>query len=401
MMIAPHGNTLVQRLAHPEILVDWLEYATFLRKIEIDSWAASDLELIAFGAYSPLTGFLSRANYLKVIREMHLIDGLPWTLPVTLAISDDESRSVKVGQDVTLINGKKEILAVLRIQEVYPAEKELEAAHVYRTTDFNHPGVRRLYQQGDFLIGGEVVYLAYENILKDPIDDYRLPPSETRRLFMELGWRTVVAFQTRNPIHRAHEYMQKCALEIVDGLFLHPLVGETKSDDLPAEIRIRCYEVLLRHYYPPDRTFLSIFPGSMRYAGPREAVHHAIVRKNYGATHFIVGRDHAGVGSYYGPYDAQKIFSEFDREQIGIVPLFFDTTFYCRQCGHIASRKTCIHPEDCRISLSGTQVREILKAGQPLPSEFTRPQVSEILLRAFSENTGKEVKNERNKSSTN
>jgi sulfate adenylyltransferase len=351
-------------------------------KRELNAREASDVEMIAIGGYSPLAGFMGKADYTSVVNSMHLANGLPWTIPVTLSISDEDSGKAGPGSRIAL-SWEGEPIAVMRIDEQYMRDSKVEAEKVYRTTDEAHPGVAALYREHDTLISGPVeVFSALPN---QTFLEHRLPPRETRRLFAEREWRTVVGFQTRNPVHRAHEYLQKCALEIVDGLLLHPLVGETKSDDIPADVRMRSYEVLLSKYYPSDRVLLAVNPAAMRYGGPREAIFHALIRKNFGCTHFIVGRDHAGVGNYYGPYDAQHIFQEFEPGSLGIQPLFFENSFYCKICGNMATQKTCPHSVEDRVSLSGTQVREMLRNGVLPPPEFSRPEVARVLSDAMQE----------------
>lgn len=379
-MIEPHGGTLVERVLSSEEASDLEARAPGLASITLSDRALSDLRMIARGGFSPLTGFLGRDDYLAVVRDAHLVSGLPWTIPVTLPVAEDAARGVSEGGEAALRDRGGALVGVIRVDEKYGYDRDLEASEVFRTADEAHPGVAGLYSQGPVLIGGAVRAMPFR-----PEGVYARTdraPAETRRLFEEAGWRTVVGFQTRNPIHRAHEYIMKCALELVDGLLVHPLVGETQAGDIDAGVRMRCYEALLRDYYPADRTLLSVLPAFMRYAGPREAIFHALVRKNYGCTHFIVGRDHAGVGSYYGTYDAQHIFSEFDPAALGIQPMFFEHSFWCTACGGMATSKTCPHSSEEHVFLSGTRVREMLGRGERPPAEFTRREVADILLEA-------------------
>lgn len=380
-MIAPHGGTLINRYAAESERQSLLEKAAQLPALQLDDKNISDLEMIASGAMSPLTGFMKQTDYQSVVDTMHLANGLAWSIPITLAIDEAAKDTISNQNEIALKDAAGNILATMRVEDIYTYNKEHEAEKVFRTTDENHPGVAYVYSQGSYLVGGEITMLnrpAHEDFL-----DYRLEPAATRKAFEKKGWETIVAFQTRNPIHRAHEYLQKCALEIVDGLLIHPLVGRTKSDDIPAEIRMQSYLELLKHYYPEGRYMLSVFPAAMRYAGPREAIFHALVRKNYGCTHIIIGRDHAGVGSYYGTYDAQHIFKEFTREELDITPLFFEHAFFCTTCGNMASAKTCPHDSNSHVFLSGTKVREMLRRGELPPKEFTRPEVAKILMEAM------------------
>jgi sulfate adenylyltransferase len=378
-----HGGPLVDLLTIGVEADALRERAASLPTIRLNARTLSDVELLAVGGYSPLNGFMSEADYRSVVSDMHLASGLPWPMPITLAVSTEQGRSIDEGSEIALADESGRVLAVMQVAQKFGYDKRLEAREVYRTEEEAHPGVAAVYAQGEVLLGGPFRVLELPS--HDDFPQYRLTPAQTRAEFANRGWRTVVGFQTRNPVHRAHEYIQKCALEIVDGLLLHPLVGETKSDDIPADVRMRCYEVLLENYYPIDRVLLSVNPAAMRYAGPREAVFHALVRKNYGCTHFIVGRDHAGVGSYYGTFDAQRIFEEFAPGELGITPLMFDHTFFCRRCDEMASVKTCPHDSDVRVALSGTQVRDMLLGGIAPPIEFSRPEVARILIEAMQE----------------
>jgi sulfate adenylyltransferase len=377
-MIAPHGGTLINRIADsPQAEAELREGAKGLRGFTLTGRELNDLALIGNGALSPLTGFMTRADYDPVVTSMRLGNGLPWSIPVVLAVDREEAPTA--GTRAALYDGEGALRGIIEIEDVFEYDRLREAKNVYRTEDEKHPGVAALYERKEVLIGGPVWVLPRER------DPESLSPAEARAEFERRGWKTIVGFQTRNPVHRAHEYIQKCALEMVDGLLLHPLVGETKSDDIPAEVRMRCYRALLDNYYPADRVLLSTLPAAMRYAGPREAIFHAIMRKNHGCTHFIVGRDHAGVGSYYGTYDAQKIFDEFTPEELGIAPLKFENSFYCRHCQGMASQKTCSHDPAEHVTLSGTQVRAMLREGQLPPPEFSRPEVAKILIEAARE----------------
>jgi sulfate adenylyltransferase len=382
--IAPHGGDLVDLLVPEDRREATRTEADHLPKLVVNARELSDLEMLAVGALSPLTGFVGETDYVSVLETMHLSSGLAWAIPVTLSLTDDKVKRIGAGNSVALLPREGgDPIAVVDVAEVFKRDRQKEALGVYKTEDLDHPGVRALYDAGDFCLAGTVRALTLPE--HDDFLPYRLTPAQTRAAFAERGWRTVVGFQTRNPIHRAHEYLQKCALEIVDGLLVHPLVGATKGDDVPADVRMRCYEALFEGYYPKDRAMVSVFPAAMRYAGPREAIWHAICRKNYGCTHFIVGRDHAGVGSYYGTYDAQRIFEEFDPGELGITPLMFEHSFWCNACEGMASPKTCPHGEGSRVSLSGTRVREMLRAGERPPPEFSRPEVADILIEAMRE----------------
>jgi sulfate adenylyltransferase len=357
--------------------------AAALPSIEIGEAMLSDLYLIAVGALSPLDGFMSEEAWRSVVEDTRLPVGLPWGVPVMLSCTGEEAGALRPGGRAALVAPDGELAGVIEVESVFERDLEAEAAGVYGTTDEAHPGVAALYRHGSTCASGPVEYCYEPDISGFP--EHNLTPAQTRAAFAERGWKTIVAFQTRNPIHRAHEYLQKCALEIVDGLLIHPLVGETKSDDIPADVRMECYEVLIDRYYVKDRVLLSVLPAAMRYAGPREAIHHSIMRRNYGCTHFIVGRDHAGVGDYYGSYEAQEIFDRIDGRALGIVPLKFEHAFFCKLTGQMASAKTSPSGPEDRVFLSGTKVRDMLSRGERPPAEFTRPEVADVLMRAYRE----------------
>lgn len=360
-------------------------HAEKLQTVRLSARDLADLEMLASGAFSPLTGFMGEADYVGSRDAMRLASGVPWPIPITLGVAQAQAHQLRPGAEVALAEAGGRRLAILKLAEVYCVDRTREAEAIFGTADPNHPGAANVLATPPWCLGGSLVL--FDEIPGRTFLEYRLEPRQTRAAFAERGWRKIVAFQTRNPTHRAHEYIQKAALEICDGLLLHPLVGETKGDDVPAAVRMETYKVLLELYYPRDRAMLSVMPAHMRYGGPREAVLHAIVRRNYGCTHFIVGRDHAGVGNYYGTYDAQKIFERFSAAEIGIIPLTFENTFYCKRCGAMASYKTCPHEDADRLLLSGTRVREMLRRGEAPPPEFTRPEIAAILARAMRAGT--------------
>ena len=364
-----------------EKTAEWFrENLSVLPTLSLDEDEESDFFLLACGAYNPLQGFMNREDYYAVLNHCRLASGRPWPLPIVLSLHEEQVRGLPSSGPIALFNRQGQALGVLVLRRIFRRELQDEAAKVFGTKDRKHPGVAVLMTKGTYLAGGEIM------ALKPRENGYLYPwePEETKRLIVERGWNTVAGFQTRNPIHRAHEYLQKIALELVDGLLIHPLVGRTKAGDIPAEIRMRCYKELIKHYYPKNRVLLGVFPAVMRYAGPREALFHALVRKNYGCTHMIIGRDHAGVGDYYSTYEAQEFCAQFATElELEILP--FENAFYCNLCKQTATEKTCPHSQEERMILSGTKARKILQEGGELPPEFTRPEVALILKEYYSE----------------
>jgi sulfate adenylyltransferase len=376
-LISPHGGRLVDLVVPPEEREAALRHAEALPRLALTARQLADMECLATGVYSPLDGFMGELDYRRVLDEMRLADGTLWPIPVVFDVDEADLAGIGDAAEIALVWDER-VVATLRIAERYRADKALEASTVYGVDDAGHPGVAAVRELGEVYLAGPVRLIDSE--LHGSFDSYRYTPVQSRAEFARRGWRKVAAFQTRNPIHRAHEYLQKVALETVDGLFVHPLVGQTKSDDIPADLRIRTYEVILERYYPQDRIMLGVFPAAMRYAGPREALKHAIARQNYGCSHFIVGRDHAGVGNYYGTYDAQRIFETLSPGDLRITPLPFENAAYCTRCAQMATRKTCPHPEDDWLQLSGSKVRAMLREGVRPPVEFTRPEVADLLM---------------------
>ena len=381
-LVPPHGGTLINRIVSETQAATLREEAANLPRIELSSKQACDLEMIAIGAFSPLTGYVGKADFDSICNEMRLANGTVFPIPVTLAVDETVKGTLSEGGRAALYHADGTLLAVMDVAELYDHNRDIEMDGVFRTRDEAHPGVKAIMDEGDCLVGGDIHVLTVtpEHEPGEQFTEYRLAPAATRAAFEAKGWSTVAAFQTRNPIHRAHEYLCKCATETSDGLIIHPLVGETKPGDIPADVRMKCYETIIENYFVPDFTMLSVMPAAMRYAGPREAVLHAVVRQNYGVSHFIVGRDHAGVGDYYGTYDAQQIFNDLNEGDLAVTPLKFEHAAWSNKAQGMVSAKTFPKIKGDQIFLSGTKVRELLAEGKRPPAEFSRPEVADVLI---------------------
>jgi sulfate adenylyltransferase len=387
-LVPPHGGALLPLIVDGDEREEALSEARTLPQVVLKSRQLSDLIMLAMGAFSPLKGFMGREDYEGVVHEMRLKGRLLWPIPITLPVSNRGADTIKEGQKVALVSREhnSDIIASMLVEEKFSYDKKAEAVGVFGTDDPNHPGVKSLYEQGDVYLGGRVKVFS-EGDYPQKFPEFARP-AETRAIFAEKGWRTIAAFQTRNPMHRSHEYLSKIALEVCDGLLIHPIVGKLKPGDIPAEVRMECYRVLLKNYYPKDRVVLKVYPMEMRYAGPREAILHAIIRQNFGCSHLIVGRDHAGVGNYYEPFDAQKIFDTLSPGDLYIQPLKLDSTFWCQKCGSMASAKTCPHSDGDHLMVSGTRLREMLARGERPPEQFSRKEIVDILIKYYRDKSG-------------
>jgi len=378
-MITPHGGTLVNRTMRQQKLADACQEAEGLPRLVVNSGIANDVRNIAHGVFSPLEGFVSSQDFAAIIQSDQLTSGVPWTIPIMLDISERDS--VHEGQTVCLIEeGRTGPLAIIEVADVYCWDKQAAAEAIFGTIDTQHPGVSRLCERGDYLVGGNIRLLDND---PGPYARFNLPPAQTRDVFAQRGWQTICAFQTRNVPHRGHEELQKTVLGLVDGLLIQPVIGKKKAGDYRDELILGTYQVLIDNYYPADRVVLNILPFEMRYAGPKEAIMHAIMRKNYGCTHIIIGRDHAGVGDYYGEEDAIEIFDEPQFADLQIQPITIHGDFwYCTTCQRVASDRTCPHGPDSQISFSGTNIRQLIAKGQAPPPEVMRPEVFEVIQRS-------------------
>ncbi|KPJ64122.1 sulfate adenylyltransferase [candidate division WOR-1 bacterium DG_54_3] len=374
MLVKPHGGELVDRVLSAEKKAEAQAEIAGMFQMTVSKETVSEIQNIARGVFSPLEGFLNRAELESVVTEGHLASGLAWTIPILLAVEESQAEAITEGQTLALLDETGAPVALLHLEQKYQFDKGKIARGVFGTDDDKHPGVQKLFRLPDLFLAGDVDLL--EDI-RTPYEQYNLSPRETRYLFRKRGWDTVVAFQTRNPPHRAHEYIQKCALEICDGLFINPVIGKKKSGDFTDDVILKAYQTLIDDFYPPDRVVMSILPWQMRYAGPKEAIFHAIVRKNFGCTHHIIGRDHAGVGDYYDTYAAHRIFADFP--DLGIQPLFFEHSFYCQACENMATAKTCPHDKSSWLSPSGTKIRAIITEGVQVAPEITRSEIAKVL----------------------
>jgi sulfate adenylyltransferase len=383
LLVPPHGGQLKPLLLEGNKLNNAITEAKKYPQVRLTSRETSDLIMLAIGAFSPLDGFMREKDYLGVVNNMEMSDGTLWPIPITLSVEKELADTLDIGDKAALVDDESgELMGALTIEEKYTYDKKVEALKVFGTKDEAHPGVAKVYAQHDILLAGPVEVFS-QGPYPAEFGDYYAAPAETRAIFSKKGWRTISGFQTRNPIHRSHEYVTKIAMEVTDGVLIHPLVGKLKAGDIPADIRMKCYEILIENYYPKDNVVLKVYPMEMRYGGPREAVLHAIFRQNYGCSHLIIGRDHAGVGNYYGPFDAQKIFNDIPDDKLHIKPLNIDWTFWCHKCDGMASMKTCPHDKDDRVMISGTKLREMLAEGQLPPKEFSRPEVADILMKYY------------------
>ncbi len=379
-IVPPHGSEEVQPLLLPESArAEEFKEAETLLKVPLTSREVSDVFMLGMGAYTPLTGFMNEGDWRSVCADMKLTDGVFWPIPITLSASEDLAGKIKVGQEIALTDGETdEILATMSVDEIYAIDKEFECSNVYRTTDSAHPGVQKVMQQGAFNLGGPIRVIS-EGEYPAKYPDLYLRPDESRALFAEKGWSRVAAFQTRNPMHRSHEHLVKIAAEVTDGVFIHQVLGKLKPGDIPGEVRTEAIQAMIDNYFVKDTVVQAGYPIEMRYAGPREALLHALIRQNFGCSHLIVGRDHAGVGDYYGPFDAHHIFDELWEGALRTEALKIDITFYCKKCYGMATGKTCPHGREDQISISGTEQREMLANDADIPLEFSRPEVVTVL----------------------